>query len=229
MTPFVIVADLRTGSTLLSTSLNAHPQIRCYGELFHPDTFPDNHLEEHDRFQMSGREVVRQAFAARGVKAAGFRAMVFLPMPAQPHWEDSWDALQERRGLRVIWLTRRDRLAQYASILVAQQTRVWHPSPEDPVLRPENRPTITIDPQEFRRWTAERERLFALRRQQLQASPSLELDYETLVAEWPDLIRRVETFLGVDPVELQPAKQKQEKRPLSEVIANYDELRAALQ
>ena len=227
MVPFVIVADLRTGSTLLSTSLNTHPRIRCYGELFHPETFPDNGLEQHDRFQLSGRDVVRHAFSAPGVAAAGFRAMVFLPMSSQPHWADSWDALRERNDTRVIWLDRRDKLAQYASILVAQQTRVWHPSPDDPVLRPENRPTIEIDPQQLREWTDERSALFAQRREQLRGKSSLDLDYETLVSEWPAVIRRVQEFLDVEPLPLEPAKHKQEKRPLSEVIANYNELRAA--
>ena len=227
MVPFVIIADLRTGSTLLSTSLNMHPRIRCYGELFHPDTFPDNQLDGRDRFTLSGREVVCEAFSAGGAEAAGFRAMVFLPMDSQPQWADSWDELSNRDDLRVIYLTRRDELAQYASILVAQQTRVWHPSPDDPVLRPENRPRITIDPQAFRRWTDERAALFAERRRQLRGKRSLDLDYETLVSEWPSAIRNVQGFLDSDPIALEPAKQKQEKRALSDVVANYDELRAA--
>lgn len=228
MVPFVIVADLRTGSTLLSTSLNHHPQIRCYGELFHPETFPDNQLDGRDRFSLTGREVVREAFSATGVAAAGFRAMIFLPMPSQPGWADSWDALRERNELRVIYLVRRDELAQYASILVAEQTRIWHPSPEDPVLRPENRPKITIDPQAFQEWTRERRALFDQRRDQLRGKPSLDLDYETLVSEWPAVIHTVQEVLGVEPAALQPAKQKQENRPLSEVVTNYDELRASL-
>ena len=228
MVPFVIVADLRTGSTLLSTSLNNHPQIRSYGELFHPETFPDNQLDARDRFSLTGREVVREALAANGAAASGFRAMIFLPMHSQPQWTDSWDALCERDELRVIYLVRRDELAQYASILVAEQTRIWHPSPEDPVLHPENRPKITIDPQAFRDWSRERAALFDQRREQLRGKPSLDLGYETLVSEWPAMIRTIQQFLGVDPLVLQPAKQKQEKRPLSEVVTNYEELRAML-
>ena len=228
MVPFVIVADLRTGSTLLSTSLNNHPRVRCYGELFHPDTFPDNQLDEGDRFCLTGREVVREAFAANGAAAAGFRAMIFLPMPSDPPWADSWDALRDREDLRVIYLVRRDELAQYASIAIAEQMRIWHPSPDDPVLRPENRPTIAIDPQELRDWSRQRAALLQQRREHLRDKPSLDLTYETLVSEWPAVIRAVQDFLGVEPVALQPAKQKQERRPLSEVVTNYDELRATV-
>jgi LPS sulfotransferase NodH len=226
MVPFVIVADLRTGSTLLSTSLDNHPQVRCYGELFHPETFPDNSLDRHDRFTLNGRDVVERAFAAPDVEAAGFRAMIFLPLSSQPLWADAWNALRDRGGLRVIYLTRRDELAQYASILIADQIRVWHPSPDDPVLRPENRPRITIDPQDFRDWSSQRARLLDERREQLQGKPSLDLEYETLVSGWSAVIHQVQEFLGVDPMALEAAKQKQEKRPLPQVIENYDDLRS---
>ncbi len=34
-TRFVIYGQWRTGSTLLASLLDSHPQVRCYGELFH--------------------------------------------------------------------------------------------------------------------------------------------------------------------------------------------------
>jgi LPS sulfotransferase NodH len=225
MTPFVIVADLRTGSTLLSTSLNRHPEIRCYGELFHPEDFPDNQLDAVSRHELSARQLVDQALAASGFKAVGFRAMVFLPLDSHPRWADAWQCLAERDELRVIWLTRRDRLSQYVSMLVAEHTGVYHPFDNDPLLRPENRPTITVDPQQFRHWVEERDRLAAERRAWLAARPALELDYETLTERWPEVVVRVQEFLGVTIHPLAQGKRKQETRPLAEIIANYHELR----
>ena len=224
MTPFIIVADLRTGSTLLHSSLDGHPDVRCYGELFHPDDLPDNQLPDRRRHDLTGGEVIRRAFAVEGVRAAGFRAMIFLPLPSEPQWADAWECLRSLSDLHVIYLTRRDRLAQYASMVVAQQTGAWHPSSHDPILKPENRPQITIDPEQYRRWIDEREQIWTQRRTQLAGKPSLELDYETLTGQWPETTARVQEFLGVPCVPLQPAKQKQETRPLSEVIANYEEL-----
>lgn len=224
MTPFVIVADLRTGSTLLQTSLDQHPDARCYGELFHPDALPDNQLSGVDRYRMSGHALLKRFFSEKGKKVVGFRAMIFLPMPSTPQWDDAWRSLAGTSGLHVLYLIRRDRLAQYASVRVAQETRVWHPYEGDPILRPENRPSITISPEEISAWTKERDALFALRRKQLQGLPSLTLDYETLTGEWPRAIARVQEFLSLPPLPLPQARQKQEKRPLSEVIANYDEI-----
>lgn len=223
MLSFVIVADLRTGSTLLSSSLDRHPRVRCFGELLHPEDLPDNQLADRDRHDLSGRELVRQVFSNDRVDAVGFRAMIFLPLPESPAWADAWDALRDVDGLKVIFLERRDRLAQYASILVAEQTRAWHPSPDDPVLRPENRPRISVDPDEFRRWSLGRDELNAQRRASLRGRPTLDLEYETLSDAWGDAIGRVQEFLEVRPLPLRQEKQLQERRALSEVISNYDE------
>ena len=228
--PFVIVADMRTGSTLLHSSLDAHPEVRCLGELLHTSVLPDNvppGIDPRSRDEMSGRELVARAFDAGAIKAAGFRAMIFLPSAEQARWQDAWDALAANEDLRVIYLTRRDRLAQYASVLVARETAVFHPPANDPVLKPENRPRVHVDAAEFRRWTQERDELFDARRAQLEGKTSLEIDYETLTRDWAETIDAVQEFLGVERVTLGQVKQKQERRPLSEVIANYDQLAKA--
>lgn len=223
MVPFVIVADVRTGSTLLSTSLDAHPEIRCYGELFHGLDLPDNQLDSICRHDLAAGQLIAAAFSAEA-RAVGFRAMLFLPPATHPQWAGVWEHLGGWPDLRVIWLARRDRLSQYASMLVAQQTAVYHPYDNDPLLRPENRPTITVDPEAFRQWVRQRDRLSAVRRRQLAARPGLELDYEALTGDWADSIGQVQQFLGVAPLPLTQGKRKQETRPLAEVIENYHEL-----
>jgi LPS sulfotransferase NodH len=223
--PFVIVADLRTGSTLLSSSLDQHPNIRCYGELLHPDDLPDNQPSECDRREWTGRELIRCAFTTEDVQAVGFRAMIFLPLPSQPQWADAWEYLRSLGELRVIYLMRHDRLAQYASVRIAQQAGAYHPSLSDPILTPEDRPTVAVDPEALRGWVEQRDHLFARRQEQLYEKPFLEVYYEDLTAHWSNRIRRVQAFLGVEPVALAPAKRKQEVRSLAEVITNYDQLR----
>jgi LPS sulfotransferase NodH len=227
MVPFVIVADLRTGSTLLSTSLDRHPQVRCRGELFHRDDLPDNGIEGLDRADATAAAILRGAF--RGVeRARGFKAMTFLPLPSERRWPDAWDRLGAVRGLRALWLARRDRLAQYASLEVARRTGVFHPHDHDRLYRPEHRPAVTIDPRAFRAWVRERDALLARRRAQLGDVPSLELEYESLARDWERTVARVQAFLEVDVLPLAPVKRKQESRPLTEVIRNYAELRAGL-
>ncbi len=226
--PFAIVSDLRTGSTLLASSLDQHPQIRCYGELFHSRDLPDNRIEGFDRLEASAAAVLERAMQARGVDACGFKSMIFLPLPAARHWADAWHRTRELPGLRVIWLTRRDRLAQYASVEIARHTGLFHPHDNDRLYRPECRPVITIDPFGFEAWVRERDAQLRRRRKVLRGVPSLELDYEELTGDWARSIARIQRFLQVDVGPLEQRKKKQERRPLPEVIANYPELERRL-
>mgnify|MGYP006300240343 CR=1 FL=1 len=223
--PFIIVADLRTGSTLLSSSLDRHPDIRCMGELFHSQDFPDNRIPGVNHFEKTGTALVHHAFRAGGCKAAGFRAMVFLPAKETPRWADAWRALRDYADLRVIFLQRRDYLAQYVSYRIAVQTGKWHPSPDDSILVPEERPRVVVDPEDFRKWKDERIRLYAKRRRQLYGKAILDLDYSQLAFNWRSTIIRVQGFLSADPLCLHPVKKKQERRNISNAIKNIDELK----
>lgn len=229
MIPFVIMADLRSGSTLLSSSLNRHPQIRCYGELFHPDTLPDNQIPGQDRHALSAGEIMQQVFRLNEEKAIGFKAMIFLPMPSQSHWKDAWNVLKSRQDLHVIHLLRLDQLAAYTSALIAQKTGVFHPHHGDPLYRPENRPSVHIDPERYIQWRTDRERLFYMRSRFMRGKPSFTMTYEKLTESWETTIRDVQRFLTVDPIALKPEKQKQETRPLSEAILNYEQLTGHLE
>lgn len=227
--PFLIIADLRTGSTLLSTTLNRHPDIQCLGELLHPRDFADNQLPEFNRHDLTAQQLIGNALDVEGARAAGFRAMVFHPDPrVRPLWGDAWEVLRDWPGLRVIHLYRQDQLAQYASYRIALEIGCFTPSPDDPALNPENRPRLRIDPDELEHWITERRLLNTKRRRQLDGKPWFELSYETLVSDWDRQMTRIQRFIGVDVHSLAQAKQKQEQRPLSEFILNLNQLRATV-
>ena len=226
MTRFIIVADVRTGSTLLSASLNRHPQIKCYGELFHAQVFADNVPAGCERTKLSGSALIEHTFASSLGAAVGFRAMTFLPGPEQPQWADSWDYLTQLPMLRVIYLVRENRLAQYASLLIAQQTGVFHPYDNDPLLRVEQRPQIEVEPHAFQAWVAERDRLMEQRRAQLAQHAALDMGYEQLTQAWEPTLNSVQDFLGVKLHSVEQAKKKQERRPLASVIENYAQVAA---
>lgn len=229
VTPFVIVADHRTGSTLLASSLDAAPMLRCRGELFHERDFSDNQVPGLDRHAAEADAILDRAFAAseEGVLAAGFRALISHPPPSRPAWKNLWRCLARVDGLRVIYLQRRDRLAQYASLLVASQTGVFHPSPECP--EPPERPRVQVERASFLRWLAETDAQRAACERALQHRPALFLGYEELAGAWGDTLSSVQRFLGVPRRELPQRKQKLETRPLEEVIVNYEQARALLE
>lgn len=228
MTPmpvrFIILADLRTGSTLLSASLDRHPAIRCYGELFHERDFDDNRPDGCDRTALDAAALLDRAWGSGGRRAVGFRAMLDHPPASRPQWRDLWERLAACPDLGVIHLRRRDRLAQYASLMIAASTGVFHPSPQTPAIPPEHRPRVRIDPDRFRTWAAaqqarEQERLRILGHHRLLA-----LSYERLTGDWVRVTRYIQHFLEVPLVRLPQVKHKQEHRALAEAIENYDEL-----
>ena len=111
---------------------------------------------------------------------------------------------------------------------LAEQTGVYHPYDNDPLLQPQNRPSVFIPPQALRQWITERDELFAQRRRQLAGKPTLEVEYERLVGNWDSELVRLHQFLGVAPLLMEPAKRKQETRSLWDVVVNYDELQMTM-
>jgi LPS sulfotransferase NodH len=224
--PFVIVCDLRTGSTLLSTSLDRHPQIRCRGELLHSDDHADNGFDGIDRHALTGRQLVAAALTPPPGCAAGFRAMVHQPdTEARPQWRDAWTTLATWPRLRVIVLHRKDVLAQYASYRVAERIGAFHPPPDADVLEPDRRPIVHVDEQALNEWAQQRSELYRRRCTELAGHARLETTYEALARHWDTEMLRIQRFLGVVPQHLTQGKAKQERRPLSQVVSNYARLR----
>jgi hypothetical protein len=109
MTPFVILALHRTGSTFLVKSLNGHPDIVCDSELFGPDA----RTLDMDPNDPSG-SLDRWLELRSNVPFAGFKLIL----------DQSAEAVHEvaRRRFRAIFLTRPNELARHSSQLIARKT-----------------------------------------------------------------------------------------------------------
>jgi hypothetical protein len=108
--------------------LNAHPKVRCDGEIFNPnslimqgapqqddariltrDTFPKAFLEKH---------FIRQTEEDPKALAVGSKYMI-------GHHPEVYDFLRARPDIRLIYVYRENKLAQTASLLKALQTKKW--------------------------------------------------------------------------------------------------------
>jgi hypothetical protein len=245
--PFVLVSYLRSGTHLLRTALESHPEVACQSELFNSDDrrlpypleTPTADVLERWAF---GREL------APGTRCAGFVLHAYHPhalrafpgIRPNPLWSDVWPRLAAMPDLRVIHLRRRDLLARHLSHLLARATGFWHaweaeaaarvshlhaPPPEQVGRRRDEPPPIEVDPdrleldfEEVTGWHGAADRLLAGR-------PTLHVRYEDLCAEFATETARVQRFLGVEPAALRPAVGKLEDRPPERAIANWGELR----
>lgn len=213
--PFVIRSLPRCGTHMLKSALDSHPEICCRGEILNPNK------TQHD---LAGWTVERIYQEYTG-PAAGFVAHAFPPgCPQQyPAAPEIWPIVQREKPVLIV-LSRRDLLRRCASLALANKTNVWSiPQPQQ-VNTPAK--PITLAPGQVREWIdrateadSEARRLFPW---------AIFVDYEDLVADWETKIAEIQRAIGVREVlPLKPATQKQgSDRPIREVIANYDELRA---
>jgi LPS sulfotransferase NodH len=230
-TRFIILGHGRTGSNLLGSSLNQHPDVAAHGELYHDVEEKRAASPVDDRYLRDGDDPVafaeEVAFAPRPgttARAAGFR-LFYSHCREGEAGARFWEYLTADRGLRVVHLVRHNLLESYVSRQVAGRTGEWLRK-NDGQAPPEPDPfEIQLSKcQWFFDWATEhREQA----RERFAGHPLLEVSYEGMVADYGGTIARVFEFLGVPPVPVTAPYRKQARRAPREQVSNFAELREA--
>ncbi|PKU24053.1 hypothetical protein [Telmatospirillum siberiense] len=225
---FVIFAAPRTGSNLLCSLLNAHPDILCHHGLFNPLGI---HGARNGR-DWSGvlgtvadrnshpRAFLRRVWAAvERERAVGFK---------MNRGEDAFavDELLRDDRVRKILLKRRNRVRTYVSEILAQLTGFWesYGEPDGAPL-----PVIHVDPLALRRHADKNATYYAALESVLSATGQawLETHYESLGDR--SEIGRILSFLQVPAgPPLRAACHKRGPSDLETVVANMIDLADAL-
>lgn len=230
---FITLTTPRSGSSFLTQSLRSHPQVVSFGELLHSRrpgfNTPgfDNHSKRLKRFRKRRPVEFLKWLMCHGyehsVRAVGFK--VFYVHLERPHFHKASAYLTSLPALRVLHLTRENLLRAYLSKVVMSRAKVTGIKSE----AERQAPRVRLEPvgclqyfEHTRRQQARYEQLFA--RQQI-----LPVRYEDLVADYDRETGRIQTFLDLVPAPLRARNLRQEIRPLSEAITNYQELRKALE
>ncbi len=242
---FVLLTTQRTGSTWVRTSLNSHPAIASYGELFLEwgRGFPSGaqfapldveYFESRLRRDADSVGPVSRARCCRAYLDELYRsprperAVGFKLMYSQVRRNPALVAYLLASRVRVIHLSRDNLLDVVISGAAAAARGQAHAAAEDSVRAV----TVRLDPEATRRRLAGLERRVAVVRVALRASrlPTQEMLYERLRAD-PSGLSRALDFLGVDPrhgAGLTSGLRKLNERPRSELVANWDELERSL-
>ena len=218
-TKFIVLTKPRTGSNLLVNSLQTHPGMKVFGELFRggaDDATKQVILASADDYF---RNHVFKRYG-KGIKAVGFK--MFYHHPVYDHTGQVWKYLLKCEGLRVIHLRRANLLRTLVSMKIAKKTDVWKNTGEQNGLVDKR---IELDMQECldsfhqtRQWEKETQAKFV-------NNPVLELTYEDLTSDYYTQMLRVQEFLEVEPVELQPLTNRQNPETLEKLIINYEDLK----
>jgi LPS sulfotransferase NodH len=213
---FIVLTRSRTGSNLLLSLLNSHPNIYAEEEIFS---------------KLGGRnhkDVLEKAFAKQPyfVKAKGFK--IFYLHPFDDKSNDIWNALESLDELHVIHLKRRNILRTLISRKIAGIEDVWLVKSSDQNLSADkNKITVSFtvdelnkDFRQTRGWEQAGDNRFC-------NHPIIEVYYEDLVDHRESTYRRVTDFLGVRLIKPETDLRKQNLRSMREIVTNYDELKSA--
>jgi LPS sulfotransferase NodH len=197
----------RSGSTYFCSLLDSHPEVCCHQELFRPGriwAMPVGPVVDDD--EARSRDPLRwldAVIAASRAHGPRWRAIGFKLHLLQ--WPSVLEHVLFEPGIAILLLDRADRLAQYASQKIADQTRrfTWtHDATVESVA-------VRFDAAEFEAFARTHDDLSRMVRIVIQDRTDVfELDYNRLFA--PETHRAVLDFLGVDPAVALSAPERQQ-------------------
>lgn len=217
---FVLLASERTGSNMLVTALDSHPDMRCFGELLRrnataakgalrilPSIDPVFMDEAYRRSHVD--DYLDAVFAlAAGAERVGFKLML------QQHVRLR-NALIADPAVAKVLLYRENGLAAYSSDRIARVTGQGTVGLKGTIKTAR----VPFKPAQFEAFQAQRAQQYAVTRKRLAASGQDWLEVEYLEIARPEGIARVVAFLGADPqAELEVRTQK---RNPSDILARF--------
>jgi hypothetical protein len=221
---FVIVSSGRTGSNFLVQSLNMHPQISCFYEVFNlnssrrGDMVGSKYEASDDPLEYAVRRIWGNDTLA---PVRGFKVFYY-------HCEnkkDFWHRIATDESIQVIHLTRTNLFLLYLSLARAKKTGLWHPSGRNKEQYLDECLSVSVDVDRMLKTIISLEARQTFFRQSV-TKRVLEVSYEGL-ARGED-IKTTFDFLDLDPPEgLQPFAQSPIRHTNIEIL-NEAEVRAAL-
>lgn len=202
---------------MLATALNQHPGLEVAGEiLVRPKLFEIGNGRRLPDDEAAVIDEAYEKFNGCIIHRQHIRAM---------------EHLGKLSDLKVLFLTRKNWLAQLASEIRAHRTNVWHFAPEgvnylsnDGTSKPtqlRSQQTIPLD--RCFQFLREQTRLELQALEYLSRCPRLSVSYEDLQWNWEQTMMEVLGFLELDDAPLTPATLKQ-GLPASQTVVNYDEI-----
>lgn len=236
MKKVVVVTAARSGSNLLLSLLNSHPDLYFHGEVFKPAfvaTFRAapvlKTLIGVDPTELRDRDPVRFidtvfALSPTHPRAVGFK--LFLN-----HNSAVLDAVAARDDMHIMLLDRQNRLASFSSLLIGEMTDVWWVK-SGKAAAPDTAGAsqrVIFDAERFEAYRLQLDADFAAFRDRVTPSARLiEIDYSDLLHEQAQ--RRILRFLGANQDQpLMADLVKQNPAVLVERFENPEVVRAHLE
>ncbi|NJO15200.1 MAG: sulfotransferase [Thioploca sp.] len=215
---FVIFGQGRTGSNLVRTLLQSHPQIICRGELF---------LRYYLKVFMPKLFLQGQLAKCPSNKVYGFQLQ---PVHLSFHQVDSKAFLSylHNQGWKIIYLKRKNWLHQKISAMIAIRKNKWHYQASD--AKTDKSTKIHLNSNDLIKELEKKGLDYTKDKEMLESLPYIEIIYEDdlLTAEQhQSTADKIFAYLNLASA---PVKTSLQKTPykISEVIENYEEIATLL-
>lgn len=193
---FLVMGLPRSGTTYLMTLLNSHRDVSCSGEVFNPYSIIETGEPDYTPERLFARDVAPRYFMktfferheAESWKRVGLKLML-------GHNIRVLTQLPELTDLAIIYIHRKNRLAQVASYLKAMQTQNWAQTSHSRDMKQK----IVASPQIISHQWHEYATVDFLFSSWLASLPNPKLTIEYCELFKPDFNQRICGFLGVDP------------------------------
>lgn len=213
---FIIITRSRTGSNLLISLLDSHPNIEAYGEMF-------NRL--HGRSSQSVWNGVF-GYKSKDVHLVGFKIFYYHPLDSEDRWV--WDTIYGDTSIPIVHLTRDNTLQTFLSRQIAAKTKVWHDKSGGKAMDAADK-RVVLNPAECIEEFERTERWENEADHRTQNHRKLTVSYEELTGEnQSETLNSIQEFLGVKPIRLASEMRKQNTESLQDLIENFEELESAL-
>lgn len=209
-TRFIILCDPRTGSTWLHTLLNSSPKIMSYGEI----------LTEKD--MSLGLEQTIWKPHHHSIKAVGCK--IFYEQLITPAFEHIFKEIKNSPHIKIIDLTRENKIETFVSLKIAEQTDAWSVGAK----HAKSRQSVYINEEELEEYMARQERNKTYILDEVKKRDLYSVVYEKLSHKTDIILAEVQSFLGVKPRRLFSLLKKQNPEPLQELVLNYEEIESRI-
>lgn len=212
---FIILTRSRTGSNLLLSFLNAHPEIFTEGEIF---------------ARLNGGNPLTRLKSAFGkqprhIRAKGFKIFYYHPLDGKA--EELWNELTARENIRVIHLTRQNILRTLLSRKIAGIQDTWTGTRFDAVNTESKRVQFTV--QELQEGFSQTRAWESAAAARFGSHPVLHVSYEELITDPRETLASLFAFLKVCNEEPRTSLRRQNPENLQALILNYDKLKKAFE
>ncbi len=217
-TKFIIYGQGRSGSNLLRSLLNSHPDVYCDHEIFNNNRVRKKGKVKQSLIQISPLIYIDYLTYKVPIKIYGFKLL--------HHQLTNIDRILTRlqqKGWLIIHLHRENLIRQAVSWYIANSTKLWVRNEKTGQYNEK----IYIDPQKLLQLVEKRKAINEKEKILMKKLEHLEVVYENDLydaSQWGQTTKKIFGYLNTYPVEVSTKKVKTSSLKDEERIENFDEM-----